>query len=368
MPIPALLRPHPEHPLAANPRPPTRRLREVREEDILAAILPGFRQGAEVLVPPGDDAAVLATSGSVVASTDSMVRGRDWRDDWSSGADVGRKLMAQNVADIAAMGALPRGVLVSLMADPETELSWVEDFSAGVAAGAEEAQCSVIGGDLSSAGPGTLVVSLTILGDLGGRPPVLRSGARVGDVVAVCGTLGWSGAGLATYAAAPVGEKGRRAQSAEVRQAVEAVREVHRAPRPPWRSGPLAAAAGASAMIDLSDGLVRDARRVAAASGVRIELSGEALREGYLQPPLTRALPEEQAWEQILSGGEEHSLLATFPPGRVPPERETPWRVIGRCLPAEGGEGGDGTAAREGLVTVDGIPPSVSGWDHFLAR
>jgi thiamine-phosphate kinase len=132
-----------------------------------------------------------------------MVRGRDWRDDWSTGHDVGVKLVAQNVADVAAMGGVTTGLLVSLMADPELAVAWVEDFARGVGEGARRAGCAVLGGDLSSAPPGVVVVSITALGDLQGRPPVLRSGARVGDLVAVCGSLGWSGAGLSTYAVPP---------------------------------------------------------------------------------------------------------------------------------------------------------------------
>ena len=187
------------------------RLRDLSEGEVLARIFPilsdgadqdrptGGRQRPPMLVGPGDDAAVLAAgSGSVIVTTDSMVRGKDWRDDWSSAHDVGVKLVAQNVADIAAMGGVPTGLLVSLMADPELEIAWVEDFARGIADGAADAGCPVVGGDLSSAPEGVVVLSMTALGDLKGRAPVLRSGARVGDVVAVCGSLGWSGAGLAT--------------------------------------------------------------------------------------------------------------------------------------------------------------------------
>lgn len=331
------------------------RLRDVSESEVLAAILPGFRQHNGVLVPPGDDAAVLATSGSVIASTDSMVRGRDWRDDWSTGHDVGVKLVAQNVADIAAMGGVTTGLLVSLMADPETELAWVTSFAAGVAEAAQDAGTPVVGGDLSSAPEGVVVVSITALGDLQGREPVLRSGARPGDLVAVCGSLGWSGAGLAMYAAG-LAEPVLSRDSSDRDKSLSVLRWFHRTPRPPWESGPVASRAGATAMIDLSDGLVRDAGRLATASQVTFALDQVLLREHFLCPPVTDVLDEEEAWRQVLSGGEEHSLLATFPEGVVPDDEKAPWVVIGRCV-APGPNGP--------TVTVDGIRPAVQGWDHF---
>ena len=109
----------------------SQRLRDLDESALLRQIFPifaGLPGSGGVSVPAGDDAAVVAApSGSVIATTDSMVRGRDWRDDWSSGHDVGWKLVAQNVADVAAMGGVPTGLLVSLMVDPEVEVAWVQE-------------------------------------------------------------------------------------------------------------------------------------------------------------------------------------------------------------------------------------------------
>lgn len=167
------------------------RLRDLTESQLLAQLFPiyGATSGpAEVLLGPGDDAAVLAApSGAVVLTTDSMVRGRDWRDDWSSGQEVGRKVVAQNLADIAAMGAVPTGLLVALAADPDTEVAWVLDLARGIADAARDEGVPVLGGDLSSAGGGTVLVAITATGDLGGRIAVRRNGARPGDLVAVCG-------------------------------------------------------------------------------------------------------------------------------------------------------------------------------------
>jgi len=363
---------------------PGLRLRDLSEADLLARIVPLFRSAPGVLVGPGDDAAVVASGHSVVATTDSMVRGRDWRDDWSSGADVGRKVVAQNLADVAAMGAVPTALLVSFAADPETEVAWVLDVTGGLAAAAGEAEVAVVGGDLSSAPAGVVVVSVTALGDLQGRSPVLRSGARVGDVVAVCGTLGFSGGGLALYAAgtpvppsSPAGGVPEASDTSRVGAgpgeralggrdaAVATLMWAHRtAGRPPRRAGVAAADAGASALIDVSDGLVRDAGRIAAASGVSVALSGQLLRDGFAAGPLTLALGEEEAMRQVLSGGEEHSLVGCFPPpawerlrAAAPPPAEPGWRRIGEVVSRADGEGA--------LVTVDGQVPSVTGWDHF---
>jgi thiamine-monophosphate kinase len=364
------------------------RLRDVSEGELLARVFPvyaGARPPAWLSVPvgPGDDAAVVGSpGGSVVATTDSMVGGRDWRDDWSSAHDVGVKVAAQNLADVAAMGAVPTALLVSLVADPELDVQWAVDLAHGIASLAEQAGAPVVGGDLSSAPPGVVVVSVTALGDLRGLAAVLRSGARAGDVVAVCGTLGRSGGGLALYQrgeadpdvtsssdeGGPAGSAAAGGHALDERAlAVRALMRYHRAPVPPWRAGPRAAAVGAHAMVDVSDGLVTDLGRVAAASGVRVDLDGAVLRERYAAGPLTLALGEAEALHQVLSGGEEHSLVGVFADaGSLPDDGDSagadadglgePWHVVGRVLPPAG----DGI-----LVTVDGAVPDVHGWDHF---
>ncbi|QKE84222.1 thiamine-phosphate kinase [Arthrobacter sp. NEB 688] len=330
------------------------RLRDLDEAELLARVFPLYAAAvaadeSAVPVGPGDDAAVLAApSGAVVATTDGMVRGRDWRDDWSGAHDVGVKVTVQNLADVAAMGAVPTGLLVSLVADPGTPVDWVLGLAAGIASVSRESGAPVVGGDLSSGPAGVVTVTLTALGDLRGRRPVLRSGARAGDVVAVCGTLGTSGGGLALYLSGRTTGGGPDA---------ELLRAAHRAPRPPWESGPVAADAGAHALVDVSDGLVTDLGRVARASGVGIDLSGEVLRARHASGALERCLGAEEALRQVLGGGEEHSLAACFPasvdlaalPG-------APWVAVGQV----GEPGPQGP-----VVTLDGVVPDVRGWDHF---
>jgi thiamine-monophosphate kinase len=314
-------------------------LADISEDELLSLIFPRLPDGpgvlAGVLVGPGDDTAMLTThGGSVLVTTDAMVRGRDWVDQWSTGADVGAKAVAQNIADIAAMGGVPNGLLVTLIADPATSLAWVQDFIAGLSQAAGEAGVPVVGGDLSSAPEGFLAVSVTALGECGGRQPVCRSGAQVGDLVAVCGSLGHSAAGLLLL------------QRAEAASAPELV-SYHRRPLPPYEQGPVAARAGASAMLDISDGLGRDAGRIARASGVMIELDeGLLANDAALLQPI---LSTDDAWRSVIEGGEEHSLLACFPS-----ETELPkgWRRIGSVTAGSG-------------VLLRGLQVSGGGWDHF---
>jgi thiamine-monophosphate kinase len=310
-------------------------LAEVGEDGLLSMIFPMLPGGAGVLIGPGDDTAQLAApGGSVLATTDAMVRGRDWLDQWSTGADVGAKTVAQNIADIAAMGGVPTGLLVTLVADPATTVAWVRDFTAGLAQAAGEAGVPVLGGDLSSAPEGVLVVSVTALGACEGQQPVCRSGAQVGDALAVCGSLGRSAAGLLLL------QRGQGELSPELV-------DYHRRPQPPYRQGPVAALAGASAMLDISDGLGRDAGRLARASGVRIELDEALLADDVarLRPVLTA----DEAWRCVTEGGEEHSLLACFPSGTRLPEG---WRKIGDVVAGSG-------------VLLRGRPVTAGGWDHF---
>ncbi len=324
---------------------------DLGEDELLALVFPILAAAGspvDVHTGPGDDAAVLGLGGlggrdrsggpagghDLVATTDAMVRDSDWRDAWSSGADVGAKAAAQNLADVAAMGARPTALLVTLVMDPVTPVAWVLDLAEGLALACREAGCAVVGGDLSSAPAGTLVVSVTALGALDGRAPVLRSGARAGDVAAVAGTLGLAAAGW------------RLLEDGRPDALPEAVARQRR-PRPPLGRGPAAAVAGATSMVDLSDGLLRDAGRVARASGVCLDLAAAALAPDIAR--LTAALGETLAQDCVLAGGEEHSLLATFPAEVALPDG---FRPVGRVVAGAG-------------VALDGIPQRSRGWDHF---
>lgn len=305
----------------------------------------GRRQPSTTLLGPGDDAAVVRMpDGRVAVSADMLVEHRHFRLDWSSPEQVGRKAVAQNGADIAAMGGRPTAFLVSLGCPPDTPLAVAAGISDGLGSAAEALGAGVVGGDLVQADQ--IVVSVTVLGDLQGRSPVLRSGARAGDVVAVAGTLGRSAAGLELLLA------GADPSSTGATELIDA----HRVPTPPYEQGVAAAVAGASAMTDISDGLVADLGHIADASGVGIRIDRSRIATDPVLFDAARDLARDP-WEWILTGGEDHALAATFPSGTALPDG---WSVIGHVVSgADGGGGG---------VVVDGRPWTVSGgWQSFDA-
>ena len=309
---------------------------------------------AGVLVGPGDDAAVLDLPGRSVISTDTLVEGYDFLRTWSSAHDVGVKTAAQNLADVAAMGAAPFALVVSLATPGDLPAAWARELADGLADECDRAGAAVVGGDVSQAGE--IVVTGTAVGLLAG-PAVLRSGARVGDVVALAGVTGPSAAGLALLRA---GLHGVGSGPAGDRHA--GLVRAHLAPRPDYPAGVVAAAAGATAMIDTSDGLLRDARRVAEASGVVLDLDPAALVPAADLLAAASALGDEGlAFGWVLSGGEDHALLACFPGGTAVP---APFRPIGEVRAQ--GAAGEVRAQGAAGVLVGGRPyDGVEGWRHF---
>lgn len=309
---------------------------DVTEGDILRRILARTPSAAAATVGPGDDAAVLAFSGDVVATTDTLVHGPDFRLAWSSGFDLGFKAAAVNLADVAAMGAQPTALLVALAVPASLEVSLVEDMADGLAAACAQLApgCAVVGGDLTVSD--TLTIAVTALGDLKGRRAVLRSGARVGDTVALAGDQGVAAAGLSLLFRDFTDESGHPVRVDRSTLTVEQLRslDAQLRPTPPIALGIVAAESGATAMMDVSDGLVLDARRMAKASGVTLSLRSDA----FANPALA------------LEGGEDHALLATFS-GELPKG----FRAIGTVI-AAGDEG----------VLVDNAPYALpGGWDPY---
>ncbi|WP_425956552.1 thiamine-phosphate kinase [Xylanimonas sp. McL0601] len=327
-------------------------VRDLDETALLARIFPLLPAGAATLVGPGDDAAVVAApDGRYVVSTDVLVEDLHFRRRWSTGYDVGVRAAAQNLADVAAMGGRPTALVVALAIPGDLEVAWVEGLARGLADACSHAGAAVVGGDLS--GAGVVMVSVAVHGDLGGAAPVLRSGARPGDVVAHAGVRGWSAAGLALLEAGKA-----RPEDGALGAAGPLARYVagYLRPAPPLDGGPAAVAAGVTAMLDVSDGLLRDAGRIARASGVVVDLDAVALAPyaadlGAAVAALGRDDDDALGW--VLSGGEDHGLLATFPPDAALPAGFT---RIGSVRAADGSP----------RVTVDGLAPDVGpGWDHF---
>ncbi|MBD8010718.1 thiamine-phosphate kinase [Microbacterium sp. Re1] len=318
------------------------RIGDISEGTVLRAILARTAPAAHAVLGPGDDAAVIAApSGSVVVSADTLVEGPDFRLAWSSGYDLGWKSAAVNLSDIAAMGAVPTALLVSLAVPGDTRLSFVEAMADGFRECCAQLApgCSVVGGDLTVSD--LLMIAVTALGDLGGRSAVTRAGARAGDVVALAGELGVAAAGLGLLfsrfreGATPVPFDRSSLDDVQQRAIDRQLRPV-----PPLALGPAAADAGATAMMDLSDGLALDASRLADASGVTIALSGAALDALAFHGDRGRAL----------GGGEDHGLLATFAPGPLPDG----FAQIGTV-----------TARTHAPVLVDGEPVVETGWDPY---
>lgn len=291
---------------------PAETLAVLGEFAVIDRLVAGREQPPAVMLGPGDDAAVVrAADGRTVVTTDMLVAGRHFRLDWSTPHDVGRKAIAQNAADIEAMGARVTAFVVAFGAPGDTPVAHALELADGLWHEARLVAAGVAGGDM--VGAPQWVVSVTALGDLDGRAPVLRSGARPGQIVAAVGDLGRSAAGFSLWDNAV--------------DDFHALRRRHLVPEPPYGQGAVAADAGATAMTDVSDGLLADLDHIARASGVGIDLSTAALAADLEAVAGAASATGTDAWSWVLGGGEDHALVATFPDG--PPDG---WRVIGRVL------------------------------------
>jgi thiamine-monophosphate kinase len=330
---------------------------ELSEAQLLTRIFPRLElnavHSAAVLLGPGDDAAIVAVpDGRTVISIDTQVQDQDFRLRWNNGYrttgyDVGWKAAAQNLSDINAMGASATTLVVSLTMPADTPVEWIEDLADGLAAAIGKlgaGSCSVAGGDLGRGGE--LSVTVAVLGTLSGGQPVLRSGATAGDTLAIAGNAGWAAAGLALLESNhPV---------ASLAPELRLFLDLQCRPEPPLDAGPRARTSGATAMMDISDGLVRDGTRLAIASNVVLDLDPGELKQlaAPLRPAAALLGADPLAW--VLGGGEDHGLLATFPADiQLPPG----FTGIG-SVQARGSDEAAG-------VKIAGRPADSVGWDHF---
>lgn len=310
-------------------------LRDIGEHALIGLLSQRMQQNSQVVVGVGDDAAVVRIgSEDIVLCTDAMVEGVHFMREWSTPAQLGGKIVARNLADIAAMGALPTGFTLSLTAPATTDVDWVLALVDGVNAECARAGIAFLGGD-TTAGDGVVLVG-SGLGEMRGMSPLLRSGAQPGDVLAVHGHLGCAAAGLMQL------KRGDEAGACV---------EAQLLPQPDY-SAARAAATAATSMIDTSDGLVIDAGHIAKSSSVDIDIS----RADTPVLSCVRAVAAEcgvDVWHWVLGGGEDHAFLATFPDETsVPPG----FTVIGRVSPGDG------------QVTIDGQAWTHSpGFEHFAS-
>ncbi|BAW05278.1 thiamine monophosphate kinase [Nocardia seriolae] len=315
---------------------------ELGEFALIALVNAGRTQTPGVLLGPGDDAAVIAApEGRFVVTTDMLVQDRHFRTDWSSPHDIGRKAIAQNAADVVAMGAVPSAFVVGLGCPSDTPVEFVRALADGMWAEAGRAGASIAGGDMVRSP--ILIVSVTAFGDPR-RAPIRLTGARPGDLVAVAGKLGWSGAGLAVLSA----EIERPELGAPVGEFADVV-AVHRVPQPPYDAVlELPDSAEITALTDVSDGLLADLGHIAESSGVAIDLESAALADPELEV-VGKALGVNPL-DWILTGGEDHAFAATFADSGDLPEG---WVRIGRVRAGSG-------------VTVDGTSRTgPAGWESF---
>lgn len=323
------------------------------ERGVLRRVLARLDPAPAATLGPGDDSAVLGVAGELVITTDTMIEGPDFRAAWHGGFDLGWKLAATNLSDVAAMGARPIALTLALAVPRDTPVALLEEIASGMNAACRELApgCGVVGGDLGTAP--VITAAVTALGELAGQPAVTRSGARPGNVVAYAGDLGLAGMGLSLLFA-----EAADADGAAHSRTLPALRTAHPeilaaqlSPTAPIGLGVIAARAGATAMMDVSDSLSIDADRLARASGVALDLDPALLETGF---GVQRGVAVPVA--AMLTGGEDHGLLATFPADAALPVGFLP---IGRVLP------GDPRAA---ALRLGGVAHDPAGWDPYVVR
>lgn len=324
---------------------------ELGESSVLRRVLSQLRAAEAAVLGPGDDCAVMRLQGELVVTSDTMIEGPDFRRAWHSGFELGWKLAATNLSDVAAMGARPIGLTVSLAVPRDTPVELLEEIAAGLTAACDAMApgCGVVGGDLGTAP--VLTAAVTALGDLEGRPAVTRSGARPGDQLAYVGDLGLSGLGLSLLFTEASDDGNAHARTLpELWQHHAEVLASHLAPTPPVPLG-VVAAGSATAMLDVSDSLSLDAERLAQASGVAIQIDSALLADSFgcqggVDVPVSA----------MLTGGEDHGLLATFPRDALLPEG---FRRIGAVREVD---------EAEVRVFLDDTPYRAKGWDPYTVR
>ena len=330
---------------------------DLTEDELVRAIkkvLSGDAPG--VVVAVGDDAAVVEPGRhDGVLTADMLIEDVHFRRGRGSPTDLGYKSVAVNVSDVAAMGGSPRYAIACVALPPSVEAPWVVELYGGMRQAAEDHGMSVIGGDTNRAGG--VVISVTVYGEVPSGRAVTRGGARVGDRIVVTGLLGAAAGGLRLLEADPQDVKGALGTAWERELA-----EAHQRPTARVGEGQMLAQGGASAMIDVSDGLAIDLGRLCAESGVgaRIRLDDVPVAPAVRE---LSGVTGDEPIEMALHGGEDYELLATLPPDAVAGVNERISQQYGTSV-TEIGE-----ITEEGLFAVDAdgresaLEPK--GWDHF---
>ena len=333
---------------------------ELGERALIERIAQRLPPAPEGEVWSGDDAAVLNSPGPrLLCSTDAMVEAVDFDVSYSTAYDIGWKALAINVSDVAAMGGRPVHAVVSVGLKPQTDVVFVDDLVAGMAAAAARWGVALVGGDISRARE--LSVTVAIIGVAPDGRAVSRTGAGVGDAICVTGALGGAAAGLLAL------QRRMEAAPDDVALGRALTRLVSRQRRPQARveAGQLLGALGATAMIDVSDGLARDLGNLLHASLVGCDVDADAVPIDDDVRVLARALSDESVdpLTLALAGGEDFELLFTIDPRVVQEIRSTlrddelDVTRIGSVTAGSARIGGRDLSRWEEL-----------GWDHLRAR
>jgi thiamine-monophosphate kinase len=304
----------------------------------------------DVVVGLGDDAALIRTEEDSLVAADMLIEGVHFDLALSSARDAGYKAVAVNASDIAAMGGVARFALVCIALPPHTTVAAADAIYDGVADAARELGIAIVGGDTTAAPQ--IVLSIAIFGDARGRV-VLRSGARKGDLVCVTGAIGAAAAGLALMRIAA-----HDPDASALLDRYPDLARAHAHPVPRIEPGPKLAAAGVSAMIDVSDGLARDVGHLAEESSVGVRIDADAIPVAAGVAEAASLLGVEAAM-LAASGGDDYELAFTVSPSKLPAAiaaaAPVPVTVVGRIT---------GT---QSLLVLDGeqMPLERIGWEHF---
>lgn len=321
---------------------------EFNEGELIAMFTQLLPQGERTLLGSGDDCAqISAPEGSFIVSTDVIVENEHFLRSWSTPQEIGARVAAQNLADIAAMGGYCSALVVAMVLRRDEELDWLLGLVRGIGDRARAAGAGVVGGDLSQ-GPLT-VLTITAMGWCEGEP-VRRDTAKAGDVLALSGRAGLSNAGLDLLLGGHAHPEVATTQRTGIfKEALDA----YTAPTVPLETGPAAARAGVHAMMDLSDGIAKDGGRMARASGVIIELDHAALEAEAAPLAELGDLCGKNPLEWVITGGEDHGMLAAFAPDTALPAG---FRPIGTIDAPKAGQAP--------ALYIDGHEVT-GGWDHF---
>ena len=290
-----------------------------------------FDPGVEVGI--GDDAAVISASNNkLVATLDIAIEDVHFKSLWSSPFQIGAKLTTANLADLFSMGATPKYLLVGAAISEVNNSEVITELAQGIRSVADKFEVSVIGGDLSKSEKMSL--SITALGEMA-KDPITRSGASAGDLIYLSALPGLSAAGLAIL------ERG-----------LDRPKYVVQAHLNPKLVAPIKLIEVASAMSDISDGLVSDARNIARASKVDLNFDTSALEASPDFKDLGELATElgVDVYDWIFSGGEDHFFIATVPE-----------KYADKNLGIQVGK----VVAGSGLITIDGVQTQRAGYQHF---